>query len=110
MKQEYATEFQEFDADNNDRLDTFLAQHMEGPKFAVFKMLLTLSHGQTSVERGYSVNKDLLVENMQEKTVVALRMVYDSVSATGEHFTEVPFTPKLKWHIKAARIRYSQYL
>lgn len=73
-------------------------------------MLLTISHGQASVERGYSVNNELLVENMQEKTVVTLRTVYDSIQATGQHFTELPFTPRLKRHVRASRMRYQQYL
>ena len=36
----------------------------------VFKMLMTLSHGQAAVERGYSRKEDLLGEIMTEKTVV----------------------------------------
>ena len=32
----------------------------------IVKFLLVLSHGQSSVERGFSVNKNLLVENVQE--------------------------------------------
>ena len=31
-----------------------------------FKIILTLSHGQTSVERGFSINKSLPVENLTE--------------------------------------------
>lgn len=42
-------------------------------------MLLTLSHGQASVERGFSVNKDLSTVNMHEKTIVAQRRIYDGV-------------------------------
>ena len=42
-------------------------------------MLLALSHGQASVERGFSVNKDLCTVNMQEKTIVAQRRIYDWV-------------------------------
>ena len=59
----------------------------------IFKMLLTMSHGQASVERGYSVNKDLLIENLHEKTVVALRPVHDSISTLEDHFTKLPLTP-----------------
>ncbi|KAJ8043765.1 hypothetical protein HOLleu_11016 [Holothuria leucospilota] len=114
MKQENAAEFRQFTIDSKERLDTFFGKYLKNTKFAklwdVFKLLLTLSHGQASVERGYSVNKDMLVENMQEKTLVALRTVYDSIAATGQDFTEVPFTPRMKRNIKAARMRYNQYL
>ena len=113
MKQEHAAEFNDFTPDS-ERLDVFLGKYMQDDKFiklwAVFKLLLTISHGQASVERGYSVNKDLLIENMQEKTIVAMRTVYDSVSAMNVHFTDMQLTPKLKQHVKSARMRYNQYL
>ncbi|KAJ8043443.1 hypothetical protein HOLleu_10524 [Holothuria leucospilota] len=114
MKQENAAEFRQFTIDSKERLDTFFGKYLKNTKFAklwdVFKLLLTLSHGQASVERDYLVNKDMLVENMQEKTLVALRTVYDSIAATGQDFTEVPFTPRMKRNIKAARMRYKKYL
>ena len=48
-----------------DRLDHFLhEEHIQKREFedlwTLFKQLLTLSHGQASVERGFSVNKKLL--------------------------------------------------
>ena len=52
----------------------------------------------------------MLVENLQEKTVVALRTVYDGISATSQNFIELLFTPRLKRNVKAARMRYSQHL
>ena len=36
------------------------------------KMFLILFHGQSEVERGFSVNKQLLVENVKTKSLVAL--------------------------------------
>ena len=73
-------------------------------------MLLTIWHGQASVEPGYSVNKDILIENIQEKTVIALRTIYGSVSGTDGHFSEMLLTPKLTRHMKSVRMRYNQYL
>ena len=40
----------------------------------VFRIIFTLSHGQAAVERGFSLNSELLVENLQEKTLVASRL------------------------------------
>ena len=48
----------------------------------IFKLVFTLSHGQTSVERGFSINKELLVENLHEESIVCEKMVYDHVSST----------------------------
>ena len=38
---------------------------------------MTLSHGQSKVERGFSINENALVDNMQMETIVAQRMVND---------------------------------
>ncbi|KAJ8876963.1 hypothetical protein PR048_021415 [Dryococelus australis] len=47
------------------------------------KKVLILSHGNASVERGFSVNKELVVENQAQKSLVAQRQVYDGVVASG---------------------------
>ena len=44
-----------------------------------FKMLLILSHGQSCVERGFSDNKDILSNNMQDETLISYRMAYDGI-------------------------------
>ena len=114
MKHDLAVDFRDFTPDSR-RLDTFLGNYMQDHiQFAklwdIFKMLLTISHGQASVERGYSVNKDMLIENLHEKTVVALRTVHDSISTLEDHFTKLPLTPAMKRHVMSATMRYGQYL
>ena len=39
------------------------------------KKLLLLSHGQASVERGFSINKEVSVQNMSAQTLVAQRTI-----------------------------------
>ena len=46
----------------------------------IVKMLLVLSHGQATVERGFSVNKQMEVENLAEESLVAKRIISDYVS------------------------------
>ena len=41
-----------------------------------------LSHGQATVERGFSINSELVVENLKE-SVVSQRIVFDVSAATG---------------------------
>lgn len=105
---EHAAAFTTFEPEK-ERLDKFLGNYMGERKYRslweLVKMLLTISHGQASVERGYSVNKELLIENMQEKTLVALRKVHDAVSSTLTDISELSLTPKLKQNLKAARMR-----
>ena len=62
MKQDHAVDFRDFTPDSR-RLDTFLGNYMQDHiQFAklwdILKMLLTILHGQASVERGYSVNNN----------------------------------------------------
>ena len=38
-------------------------------------MFLILFHGQSEVERGFSVNKQLLVENLKTKSLVAFQRI-----------------------------------
>ena len=55
----------------HDCLDTFLRSRMAAnyPKaWSVCEIALLLSHGQASIERGFSVNKELVVENQSEQT------------------------------------------
>ena len=39
------------------------------------KNLLLLSHGQASVERGFSINKEISVENMTVQTLISQRVI-----------------------------------
>lgn len=45
------------------------------------KMLLVLSHGQASVESGFSINKELIVENQKEASLVAQRLIVGHIRA-----------------------------
>ncbi|TKS88156.1 hypothetical protein D9C73_022280 [Collichthys lucidus] len=70
--------FREFDP-KTDRVDTLLYETMGTSKsFAnvwhVVKMLLVLSHGQASVKRGFSINKELVVHQIQIQNFAGQRM------------------------------------
>lgn len=49
----------------------------------VIKIILILSHGNASLERGFSINKECLVENQSEVSLVAQRQVYDAIYTCG---------------------------
>ena len=69
------------------------------PKFRkcwdVFKLVFTLSHRQAVVERGFSVNKELLLENLQLLSVVTQRIVSDYLTDFGKSIIKVPLTNAL---------------
>lgn len=77
----------------SDRLDIFFCSLVfessdtkDLQKF--IRMVLCLSHGQASVERGFSLNKDLLVENQKEESLIAQRLCKDYLhyQNDGKHF------------------------
>ena len=54
---------------NTDRLDEFYWNYIKDAKvWKIFRIVFALSHGQAAIERGFSVNSKLLVENLQEKS------------------------------------------
>ena len=77
--------------------------------WGVVKKLLLLSHGQATVERGFSVNKEIDDTNMAERTLVARRQIVESIrSAGGVHKIEI--TSKLLMSAASAHHTYSQFL
>ena len=73
------------------------------------KLLLTLSHGQAQIERGFSTNKDILSTNMAEESVVAYRQVYDGIQSLGV-LMEQCITSEMLMHCKSAHSRYKTHM
>ncbi|XP_072571938.1 uncharacterized protein [Paramormyrops kingsleyae] len=93
------------------RLDIFLSSAMEPyPELWAFcKKLLLLSHGQATVERGFSINKEVESDNMQEDTVVTQRLVCDYIIQHGG-VTQVPLSKPLLESVAKGRTRYRLHL
>ncbi|KAK0151781.1 hypothetical protein N1851_006845 [Merluccius polli] len=105
--------FREFDP-KTDRVDNLLYETMGSkPSFSsvwdVVKVLLVLSHGQASVERGFSINKEMIVENQKEKSLVAQRLIVDHVRSVGG-INKVEITKELLLSAAGARQKYHGYL
>lgn len=77
--------------------------------FSVVKLILILSHGQVTVERGFSVNKEVEVENLKEHTLVAQRIVCDHVNSVGG-VLKVELSKPLLLSVKMSRQQYEKYL
>lgn len=75
----------------------------------VVKVLLVMSHGQASVERGFSVNKEVEVENLKEWSLVAQRLIIDHIRAVGG-VRKVQITKELLISAAGARQKYCAYL
>lgn len=68
-----------------------------------------MSHGQATVERGFSVNKEVKTCNMQGDTVVAHRLVCDNVTQHGG-VTKILLMKELLTSVASARSKYHVHL
>lgn len=108
------TEFKSFDFKKT-RLDEFFKLYTNGGKtypemWSVCVFVFTLSHGQSSVERGFNINKDSLKTNLDGTTLVALRTCYDQLLASGNQIKTFPITKELMVSCKLASRRYRDEL
>jgi len=94
----------------NERLDSLYhkllnAQAEYADLFLVIKFVMILSHGNAAVESGFSINGDMLVENMHEESLIAQRHVYDGVKNLGG-LLNVKIDRKMQQYARAAYSRY----
>ena len=47
----------------------------------VMAFVFTLPHGQSQIERGFNINKEIMIENMSTESVKAQRMIFDTMKA-----------------------------
>ena len=66
-----------------------------------------LSHGQSITEWGFSVNKEVLDDNMKEKSLISQRIVYGTIkSCCDGKILNFQTTPELR---KASRLAHQKY-
>ena len=66
------------------RVDTFCFDQLANKAdfkelWKVVELLLALSRGQATVERGFSSNKEVMVENLAQHSLVAQQVICDLV-------------------------------
>ena len=108
------TDFKSFDFKKT-RTDEFLKSITNGGKtypemWRVCIFVFTLSHGQSSVERGFNINKEALKFNLDGATLVALRTCYDQLLASGNQIKSFPISKELIVSCKLASRRYKDEL
>ena len=72
----------------------------------LFKLVFTLSHGQAAVEIGFLVNKELLVENLYQLSLVSKSIVSDYLTDFGKAIIKVPLTNAV---LKSCQLVHSRY-
>ena len=77
--------------------------------WSVVKHLLLLSRGQAYIERGFSVNKDVSVENILEHNLIARCIIKDHVTFVGG-LANVLVDKDLLDYVSHARKHYHAHL
>ena len=90
-----------------DHLDKFLDLYVVGEDqfkdfWCVCKLVFILSHGQSNVERGFSVNKEVLQHNLEHKSLVLQRIIYDTLQSNGSKLQDFTVTQNLPKNCKLA--------
>lgn len=97
----------------SERLDQFYSSIFSNNSYAdiymIIKMVLILSHGNASVESGFSVNKNMLVENLKERSLISRRQVYDAINSAGGT-CNVNIDSKMKLFCRNAHMKYQSAL
>jgi hypothetical protein len=78
---------------------------------AVVKMTLSLSHGQADVERGFSINKQVLDDRttLSERVLCATRTVRKVINRYGS-IMNIPITPSLLSACRSSHRKYTDAL
>ncbi|GBN01837.1 hypothetical protein AVEN_156756-1 [Araneus ventricosus] len=109
----YPSAFQTFKP--NARLDIYFNEYMSksvkdyNKIWPVMKIIFTLSHGQASIERGFSTNKKIEVENMAQESYVARHIVSDAIKSYGE-ILNIPISNEMRKFVFSARQKYMLHL
>ncbi|GBN16715.1 hypothetical protein AVEN_49358-1 [Araneus ventricosus] len=72
------------------------------------EIVMMFFHGNSNVEPGFSVNKECVVENMKEETLIAQRLVYDAVMDHGKDVGSIDIRKSLIHSNKNARSRLTE--
>ena len=65
-----------------------------------------MSHGQSQVERGFSINKEIVIENLHSSSFSAQCIVYDYLKASKKNMHGIEITNKMLTSCKSAHSRY----
>ena len=106
----------DFDGFSRDcfRLDEFYFARIGVQKYDqvsfVLRLLLTLSHGQAAIERGFSHNSFLLKTNMSPETVIAKRLIKDHMLSNDLKPHNIDISKSMVKAFRSAHGKYQMHL
>lgn len=84
-----------------------IEEYLDFKKF--LQIVLILSHGNAAPERGFSVNKQIIVPNLREESLIAQRVIYDSIKLKGG-IENLSFEKEFLIFIRKSYQRYEEAL
>ena len=97
-----------------ERLDSFFFAAFpeitkQYPDFTfLLKLILVLSHGQASVERGFSLRNSTLKDNITETSIDSKRMIIDHMLSNNVTADTIQISTPIILSVKSARTKYEQ--
>ena len=93
------------------RLDKFygeflLKNQQYKSTWKIFIFIFTLAHWQSQAERGFGINKEIVIENLHSSSLSAQCIVYDYLKASKKNIHDIEITDKMLTSYKSAHSRY----
>ena len=105
------SELENFNMENQS-LNTSLQKNMASiyPKAwtVIYEFALLISHGQTSVWREFSINKEMIVENQEVTSLMAKRLNKDHVFSVNR-VTNLAITREMVLAARCSRAKYMDF-
>ena len=98
--------FDKFKQRVNVFLGTFLTEKICYNVYDILKLVCSLWHGQSSVEKVFSVNQEHLVDNLLEDSLIALRAVNDHMLVHNLPPININITKEVMANVKFPRQGY----
>ena len=90
----------------NEFLDSLLSDKKVCYVYDFLKIICTVSQGQSSIERGFSINKEHLVENLQEESLIAFCIVNGPMLVNNVKSSYIQISMKaMLENVKASNLR-----
>ena len=99
---------------NKDRLDDLYFSQLHIDNYeelaSILKIFLTISHRQASVERGFSLNKAILKDNIEQTFVIFSRLIKNRLIMRNVKPHTIEISNQLILDVKLSRMKYESYL
>ena len=76
----------------------------------VFIFIFTLSHRQSQVDRDFSINKKIVIENLHSSSLSAQWIVYDYLKASKKNIHDIKITIKMLTSCKGVELLTSLFV